>query len=390
MIDRRSQQLDCFRRVSEDEYKFAKQWKETSGQKIIGLCPMYIPEELVHASGMLPVILQKSKEPLTVAHRHLQPFFCGLARSIADDALNGRLYFLDGVLVADLCLPLKALAGILELNYRINYFKTVHLPMPLKNAVSRKWVNAEFEALRKSLEDFSCSPISETSLAKSISVYNRNKNLLRKLYEFRKRFPALLKATDIVSVVKSSMLMDKEQHTQWMSELLRVLQNMELAENPKDAIRIFLSGSLCEEPDLDVIRMIEDQGAIVIDDDLFVGYRYCANSVSQDLPPIQALSEAYLTMPIPCPTRLDRTKDWGDYVSNSARRNKADGVVILLVKYCEPHQIYYHNMKNKLEKEGLPHLLVEVDHEITSIGHVKTKVDAFVEMLREAKHAGSY
>jgi benzoyl-CoA reductase/2-hydroxyglutaryl-CoA dehydratase subunit BcrC/BadD/HgdB len=63
------------------------------------------------------------------------------------------------------------------------------------------------------------------------------------------------------------------------------------------------------------------------------------------------------------------------------RRNNAQGVVNLMVKYCEPHNLWYPDVKKSLEKAGIPEFLLETDHEIMSLWQIKTRLQAFVEMI---------
>ena len=88
--------------------------------------------------------------------------------------------------------------------------------------------------------------------------------------------------------------------------------------------------------ELDVLDLVEELGAVVSDDDLYVGRRYFHSLTEENMSPMEALVERYIE-DVPCPTKLDSKKDWTDYLSDLAKEAKAEGVVSVALKYCEAH-----------------------------------------------------
>jgi benzoyl-CoA reductase/2-hydroxyglutaryl-CoA dehydratase subunit BcrC/BadD/HgdB len=63
------------------------------------------------------------------------------------------------------------------------------------------------------------------------------------------------------------------------------------------------------------------------------------------------------------------------------QKSGAKGVIFLLYKYCETYFFDYPDLKQALESKGIPTLLLEVEDPSYSIGQVKIRVQAFLEML---------
>ena len=103
-----------FSRVVADPGKFIAGWKQDTDRKVIGCAPMHVPEELIHAAGMLPVIMWESSQPISVANRHVQSNMCGYGRSVLDNALAGKLDFLDGWIFLDCCMTPRGVAFFIE------------------------------------------------------------------------------------------------------------------------------------------------------------------------------------------------------------------------------------------------------------------------------------
>jgi benzoyl-CoA reductase subunit C len=372
--------LAKFNSIAEDVYSFLSKYKKEKGFKVVGCLPMYVPEEIIHASGALPVVLQESNEPITIGHSKIQSFFCGIARSIVDSALKGNLDFLDAVVSPEIDLAINGLGNILRANMNINHL-TIYQPTTITKRASRGFLSREINIFRSSLENFTGQKITDERLKNSIEIYNKNRRLLRDLYDLRRKNPSILSSVQMRSILMTSMSMLKEEHNQLLENLLPKLKSQKTLANR--ATKLILSGCLCEAPPPDILNLIEELGGIIVDDDIYTGARYFSADVVIDDSPIDAIVKRQLNMPIPCPTRIDEEIDWGDYVIRLAQDSHARGVIHLVVKYCQPHEMYYPYLSKRLSSAGIPDLKLEIEHEMMSIASTKTRIQAFIEILNK-------
>lgn len=372
--------IDKFRAIVDKPYEKAKQWKEANKRKIIGCSPMHFPEELIHAAGMLPIVLQETDETITAGFSYIYPFFCGITRNIIDIGAKGQLNFLDGLIYADLCVQNRTAASILRQTLPSIYVEFAQLPSSFTRENVMENTAKELNRIKAGLEKLAGRKIDETSLKQSFMVYNKNRSLLRQLRDFRKANPGLLAYRDMQVIVQSSMLMPKEEHTQLLEKLLAAIEDI----RPVSAkgIRLFLSGHLCQSPKADILDLIEGIGATIIDDDLYTGYRYYAIDVEMNGNPIEALAKRHLEKSLPVPTRTGLPIRWEKYLVDRVKASKAQGVVVLVVKFCEPHLFYYPFIKETLTKANIPHIMIETEHEVVSLEGIKTRLQAFMEMLK--------
>ncbi len=126
--------------------------------------------------------------------------------------------------------------------------------------------------------------------------------------------------------------------------------------------------------------LIEGMGAVFVDDDLYTGYRYYALDVPVNVTPIESLAKRYLDSSLPIPTRSDPTTRWKVFVVDKARDSGAQGVVVLVAKYCEPHLFIYPFIKEALGKAGIPHIMLETEHEVVSLEGMRTRLQAFIAL----------
>ncbi len=358
-----------------------KQWKERTGKKIIGCIPMYVPEEVIHAAGILPVTLLGSDEPVTAGEKYLPSFVCHPMRSNLDQALKGRLDFLDGIIFPDVCDTVRSVSDVWRYKFPSGFYYHLIPPIRLESSLGKEYLTQQLVNLKVSLEKFCGREISEADIRRSISVYNENRLLLRRLYRLRRGNASVLRASDIATIVMAGMSIPKEEHNELLTRLLDYVEARPARKDHK--IKLVLSGHLCEEPELEVLHLVEDLGGVIVDDDLYVGSRYFSTTVDEALGPLEGLVERYFR-DVPCPTKYNPAADWGDYLVNKVKESGAQGIIVWLIKFCDPHAFRYPYLKEKLGEASIPHLLLETMHG-GATGAIRTRLQAFLEMLGEGK-----
>jgi benzoyl-CoA reductase/2-hydroxyglutaryl-CoA dehydratase subunit BcrC/BadD/HgdB len=232
---------------------------------------------------------------------------------------------------------------------------------------------------------FGGTPVTDAALVASIELFNENRRLLRGLFASRRAGNAALTAGQLQVLVKSSMVMDKGEHTALLRQIVEGL-----ATTPRDdRVRLHLSGHLCHAPKPELLAAIEDCGVVVVDDDLFTGSRYISTDVITDgaIDPVEALTRWYLQRDaaVPCPTRVKHETDWEDHLVHAVEASGAEGVIVLMVRFCEPHMLYYPELRKRLNERGIPHLLIETEHEGLPVETVQTRVEAMLERIHRSR-----
>lgn len=374
--------LRKFIAATEKPYARLGQWKEDTGKRVIGCHPMDVPEEILHAAGLLPIILMGSDEPITLADRCLQPTIaCNILRGNLDLMLKGRLDFLDGIVFADICDVMPILSDIWRKRHTHPIHHLMVMPKHLNARSSLEHLSHGLRRLKTAVEQLAGEIISDEALRRSIALYNQNRRLLTRLYDFRRANPGLIRAGDISSVLAASMLMPKEDHNQLLTGLLRELEGVEMARIDARA-RLIISGSFCGQVD-GILKLVDDLGAVVVDDDLYVGSRYFATLANETPDPIEALAERYVK-DMPSPTRFYEGDDYGQYLLRMVTTSRANGVVIIMRKFCDVHAMDYPCLERALSSADVPQLLIEA--ELGGISEqTHTKLQAFIEMLGEVR-----
>ena len=367
--------------VADDPVAYAQQWKDRTGGRVIGSFPMNFPSELVHAAGALPVIVQESRTPITEGRSLLAEFYCGYTRSVADQVALGELDVFDAFVAADHCVQLL---GAVDVIRWVRPEKPVHFAQ-FTTAMDDPWtkprVEGRIDELKAEIESAIGAEVTRDALAASIAIFNENRRLLREVYALRRSGRARITASQMQVLVKSSMVMDVAEHTAVLRELL---ERLRVDDETNRVTRLYLSGHFCHAPRPELLDVIEESGAIVVDDDLYTGYRYISTDVPEDGDPLTSLATWYLdrNLAAPCPTRVTVEVDWDRYLIGAVERSNADGVVVLMAKFCEPHMLYYPELRKALDARGIPLLLVETEHEGIPVETLRTRVETFLEKIR--------
>ena len=377
--------LKIFSDVAANPYDYAREWKQKTGGRVFGYFCTYFPEELLHAAGILPMRILGVKENVTVADSHAQPFICSLVRTSLDAAMKHRFDFLDGVVFPHSCDSIQNLADIWKHHFPDQFSDVVVLPVWVDAPEAEDYLTEELGRFKLKLEEHLGEEISDDALAASIDAYNDSRSAHAELYAIRRENPGVISAGEIMDVILSSFRMRKEEHTELLRALLDELKTAARAggKTNGESIRVVLYGNACDHPD--IMALFGEPGAVVVDDDLCTGSRYFLHAAPSEGVPLRRIAQRYL-MRVPCPSKHSDGFDRRDYLVDMVRQGKADGVVMLILKFCDPHDFDYPDIAKRLTEENIPHLKIETEMQPTSIEQVKTRLEAFVEMLKEKKN----
>jgi benzoyl-CoA reductase/2-hydroxyglutaryl-CoA dehydratase subunit BcrC/BadD/HgdB len=249
------------------------------------------------------------------------------------------------------------------------------MPSRLDSELSRTFLKAEIERFKKFLES-NVGKITPQGLKASIQLFNEIRRKLQEIYTHRPKWSTQISGSDFARMVRAGCLMDRQRYLQLLNELLKALP-----EKPGERghlVPVFLTGNMTHSDSY--FSLIEEAGAIIVQDDLCSGARFLRLMVPEEVDPIEGLTDRYLTSFL-CPTKYKGVHAHAETLLTEVQKSGAKGVIFLLYKYCETHFFDYPDLKQALESKGIPTLLLEVEDPSSSIEQLKIRVQAFVEML---------
>lgn len=370
--------LEEYRRAVSDPFGYAGGLKKASGKKIIGYTCSYMPEEVILAAGAHPLRLFGTKQHISLADSHLQSYCCSVVRGILEEGLSRRAEDLDGMVFPHTCDAMQRLSDIWRMNIPFGFHLDVTWPSKLDTESARDYLKDVLKKFRDDLGGKLNVEISDDALQKATATTNAIRQSVREIYDLRNRFPQLMPGDDLYHIIRASMIMDRDRFATLVAETAEGLKERAAGAGPASVKRILLAGGMCNQPD--VYAMIEDAGGGIIWDDFCTGARYFDATIDAGGDPLSRIAERLLNRVV-CPAKHADLDGRAKHIIRLAQEKDAQGVIFLLFKFCDSHAFDAPYLKAHLEKAGVPLMAVEIDDTLPAGGQLKTRLEAFLEML---------
>ena len=371
--------LKEFKQAVSSPLDYARQLKKDSGKKIVGYVCSYTPEEIILAAGAHPVRLFGTKESISLADFHFQSYCCSVVRGIMEEGLSGRADGLDGMVFPHTCDSIQRLSDIWRMNIPFGFHLDLILPVKLDTESARDYMTDVLNKFRKDIGIALKADVTDKALQKAILTMNSIRQSIRSIYEIRSLNPRLMTGDVLYTVVRASMIMDRDRVAGLLTETVAELQAK--ANEVKEAAplkRIVLAGGICNHPD--IYPMIEEAGGAVVWDDFCTGARYFSRIIDEGADPVSRIAERLINR-IACPAKHMDLDGRARHLIRLVKEKNAEGIIFLLLKFCDPHAFDFPDIKKSLDEAGIPVMLMEINDPISSGGQMKTRVEAFLEML---------
>ncbi|QDR79293.1 2-hydroxyacyl-CoA dehydratase [Sporomusa termitida] len=372
--------------LSELESRIAKQQEAIiaadEGKKSVGYLCTYTPLELINAAGVNQLRLFKmgNTEVVASGEQITQSVFCDFTKSILGAFKEGDPLYkaLDKVYTFYTCDCIKKVGEAIGDFFSPTDIYT--LPRLREKASSRNYYRTEIVNFKEDLETLSGNTVSEEAVREQIKLYNQVRGVLKKISDLRKRENPPLKGKDFLDLIKGYYYLPP-------AELLVLYQQIydTLAAVPdqgRQPIRLMMAGGIVADGDRRLLELIEDTvGARVVIEDHCTGSRNVSFQISEEGDPYQALAEGYLDQS-PC-TRMKPLQERVAISGDLAQEYKVDGILYVYLKFCPCYGQIKHEFFRHYQKLGIPVLEVPVDYSASDQGQLKTRLEAFIEVLGE-------
>lgn len=366
--------LGQFRAIAGDPRKAMADHLAETGKGAIGMMPIYAPEELVHATGFLPVGLWGGSRPVTKARTYLPPFACSVMQQVMELECEGAYDDLTAVVFSVPCDTLKCMSQKWKGTSPVLVF--TH-PQNRGLEAANRFLEREYAILKEKLEDITGVKITNAALERSIQIYNENRAAMREFSALAARCPQVISAVDRHAVFKARLFMEKSRHTALVRSLMEAVRASE--PQPWTGKKVVVTGILLEPNGL--LELFDRLGLAIVADDLAQESRQIRVDVPDgDEAPLYRLAKVWQNM-YGCSVATDPQKQRGPMLLDMVRKTGADAVVVAMMKFCDPEEWDYPIYYKQFEAQGVRSLMIEVDQESTSFEQLHTRLQSLVETL---------
>ena len=345
------------------------------GRKVVGCFPVYVPEELVHAAGMVPMGLWGAQLTPTAAGKYNPIFTCSVMRSCLELGMTGRYRGLSCVIMPMLCDTFRGMssgwrAGVKD----IPIASFIH-PQNRQDPDAREFLVDEYRALAGLVEELTEGHITDEALSKTIDIYNRHSAVMIEFAETANDHLDVITPVMRHAVMKSGTFPLKEEHTEAVEQVITELKK--LPKHEWKGKRVILTG-LMAEPD-EFLQMFEENRIAVVGDDLAQESRQYRTPIPQGNDPWSRLAGQWLNR-YSCSMVHETRFTRGQLVVDMARRTRAEGVAICLMRFCDVEEYDAPLIEKAVKKAGLHSLCLEIDQSTQNNAQSRTKLQTFAEM----------
>lgn len=329
-------------------------WKARTGGLAIGYMPIYVPRELLHAQGVLPVGLMGGRDDLEIikGDAYYQSYICHIPRSTIELGLNGSYDCLDGMLFPAICDVIRNLSGMWSMLFPGKYVRYLDVPQNFDRRVGGAFYMRELREISRDLEARGALALNAAKLRDSINAFNENRRLVRGLYELRCRLPWKVPTHELYVLLRASIVMPVEESTAMLAQYTALAQADDTRQ-PLDQARVALTGSFCEQPPIGLIRTLERAGCYIVDDDFVQIHRYIRHDIPLDGDPLDNLVTAYLEDGVASPTRYIGDGVKGEALLQLAKETGAEGVLFCAPSFCDPALLDQPMLVRAVERAGI-------------------------------------
>ncbi len=360
-----------------------RRWKAAApGRRAIGYMPIYVPHEIVHAAGMLPVGIMGGGDRLEIIRgdAYFQSYICHIPRSTIEMGVSGRLGALDGMIFPSICDVIRNLSGMWKILFPDRYVHYFDFPQGDDPAIARRYYERELASIRSDLEALGSVTITDEALHRSIVLYNENRALVRRVHDLRRAHPARAPASEAYLVLRAGNVLPVEEHSALLANYLESAARAD--RRSLDNSRVVLTGAFCEQPPVALLRTLERAGCDIVDDDLILGNRWVTADVEETGAPLAALASAFVDHGVRTASRYAPRENKGAWLVETVRRSGAEGVIFCAASFCDPALLEEPMLRAALDAAGIAHTSFKFSEDSGQFQSIREQAGTFADSIR--------
>ena len=356
-----------------------------NGTKIIGLSGLgYVPEELIYASGAIPMRLVRGgdPEPLAAAAGDMDRILCPFSRAqfgyrVLEE--ESRYQMIDYFVCGITCQHMRRVADAWDLNTDVEVFR---LGVPhAYNTDAGLWYYLEMlKKLKRKLETFLGRKIEDEKLRDAVILYNRMRELLRAISALRKKDIPPITGKEFFKLMHHSFYLDPQDMVELLESLLKDFKKCNGETDGDAKHRILFTGNMLAVGDYKAIDIIEDLGCLIVMEQFCGGVRHYMNNINFNGDLLGAIARRYLLERTPC-AFMRPSRERLDFTVKLAKEFNVDGVIWYQLRYCDTYNMEYFYFSRMMKDVGLPILQLESEYDVEERGRLLNRVESFVESL---------
>jgi len=354
------------------------------GGKCIGTFCIYVPDEIALAAGVLPLPLCGGSDwSVSYADKMFPRDICPIIRSTFGMAFSNTCPYKtlkDFALGETTCDAKKKAWDLLG-------FKVMEVPQK-KDPIDRGLWLQEVYNFKEMVENLSRIKVTEERLHENIQLVNRKRRVLQRINEFRKLPDPPISGLDALLVSQVALNQDTHKFIEDAEVLAAELEKRAdagISAYDGNEIRVMIAGSPSPLGNAKIHHIVESSGLRIVVDESCTGLRYYRDLVDEshkDLDGMmRAIADRYFAIDCSC---FSPNTERMDSITQLVKECSVQGVIHNILQYCHTYNIEAKVVENILQKCGIPSIKIETDYSQEDTGRIRTRIEAFAEMVKES------
>jgi len=355
------------------------------GAKVVGYFPgNYVPEEIIYASGAVPICLASaSSQHATAALVEVPDVICPFARAQIGHKLlkTDRYYSMADLVIAPLtCVHMKDVAEIWEYYCTGEIFK-LGVPRQHDSDFGLEYYIDRLHVLKDRLQSLTGNVITDERLADAIDLYNRIRESLRNIDSLRRGSHPPINSIDFIKLNHAAFFADPSLYAEVLEGLY---ERLKMQQGPEDGNlpRLFLVGPNLSHGDYSVIELVGSAGGSIVAEEIFEGMKQYSQDIKKSDDLIRSLATGYLRDRIPSALMRNSVAKRFAYAMKLVKEYNIQGVIWYQLVNCEVYDAESYLFTQKMKEHNIPVLVLESDYEAVGPRQMRLRIEAFLEQIK--------
>jgi len=358
---------------------FMEQWI-SGGGKVIGHYCSLIPQEIFTAADIASYRIRVAgSESTDLADTYVSSQVCTFVRHMLNLALEGQFDFLSGIVAMNGCDQARRAYDIWKRKTGIPFQMIISVPRTPEE-YNIGWYKKELKRLIEAIENHFSVKISMQNLTEAIKLHNDVRRKLAQFNDLRKEPNPVINGYEATTVNIAAQIMPLKNVNDLLDKLLKAVTK-EQSHNRYRA-RLILSGGEMDEPEF--VKVIEEQGGLVVYEDMCFGARYYEEPVREEGDPLTRIAERYFYR-IPCARMGNGFDKRYENLKMIRKEFNAEGIISQLIVHCILNAGLSFQFKRKVKSDEIPLLILDRECRMKGYGQIKTRVQAFIESIESKR-----
>jgi benzoyl-CoA reductase/2-hydroxyglutaryl-CoA dehydratase subunit BcrC/BadD/HgdB len=362
---------------------------QAEGRRVVGTLCVFAPAEVIRAAGAEVVRLCSGQ------HHGVHPAnellgdagLCPCVKSTLGGRLSGADLFLT---LADIIIAPASCDGKVKLGEILeDYLPVIMMNLPrvkTGDTTAKLWIEEVLYMMRE-LSRLTGVEVDKARLKEAIDTYNKAHRALARLDGLRRGERPPIWGRDALLVAQMALVDDIERWTAKVETLCDELEARTTSTQwvgTGDEARVLLAGSPIVWPNWKVPNIVEESGGVIVLDELCTGDRVLGDPVVVDegtlRDMVRAVAERYF-FPCTCPC-FSPNDERESRMLNLVEEHRVEGVIYHALRGCHLGLLESTRLELALRRAGIPLLKIESEYDEGDVEQIRTRVEAFVEMIQ--------